>query len=323
MDKETKLNIRLGLFVAIGIVIFIVGIFLVGARNGMFTKSFTIKAYFTNTSGLKPGGNVRYDGVKVGIVKTVKIINDSTVEVIMSIDESKHEFITKSATATIASDGLMGDKLVNIMSGIPNSPQTEEGDVIKTKKDINMDAMLEKLGGTSDNINVITDNLKNITSDLNSKKGAIQSLYKDTSLTIELRQTFANLNTMSLDVKRAGQSIEQITSKMQNGKGAISEVLNDTALGRNLVKTISNLKETSEKLSAASDQVNLTMRRVNSPNGPVNTLLTDTSLSNNIKQSAVNIKKASERLDEDLEGLQHSFLLKGYFKKKDKDSEQK
>jgi len=319
MDKETKFNIRLGLFVAIGIVIFIIGIFLVGARNGLFTKSFTIKAFFTNTSGLKPGGNVRYDGVKVGIVKTVKIINDSLVEVDMDIDESKHEFIKKSALATIASDGLMGDKIINITTGKQGGPQAENGDIIQTKKDVNMDAMMEKLSSTNDNINFITENLKSVTSDLNLKKGAIQSLYKDTSLAIELRQTFANLNTMSVDVKRAGESIQQITAKMQNGKGSVARILNDTSMAKNLASAITGLKETSQKLNAASDQVNITIKKVNTPNGPVNMMLTDTSLSNNIKQSAANIKNASKKLDEDLEGLQHSIFLRGYFKKKDKE----
>ena len=224
--------------------------------------------------------------------------------------------------ATIASYGLMGDKIINIITGTPNSPPAEEGDVIKTKKDLNMDAMLDKLSGTNDNVAIITKNLAKITDDLNTKNGAVQSLYKDTSMALELRKTFTNLNTMSVEVMQAGQNIKQITSKLENTKGSTVDVLSDTAIGRNLVRTVNGLKQTTEKLNAASDQINLTMKKVNTPDGPVNTFLTDTALSNNIKQSAVNIKKASKTLDDDLLGLQHSFLLKGYFKKKDQSSGQ-
>ena len=54
MDQDTKRNIMLGLFVVLGIIIFIFGIFLVGAKSGLFTKSFMVYAMFKNTSGLKP-----------------------------------------------------------------------------------------------------------------------------------------------------------------------------------------------------------------------------------------------------------------------------
>jgi phospholipid/cholesterol/gamma-HCH transport system substrate-binding protein len=318
MDKETKINVKLGLFVAIGILIFIVGIFFIGARNGMFSKAFNVKTYFADASGLKEGGNVRYDGVKVGIVKKVILINDSTVEVDLQIDESKHEFITKSAITSISSDGLMGDKLVNVTSGKPNSPMAENGDILKSKEAVNTDKIISKLTVTNDNIGVISENLKNITSDLNTKKGAVQSLYKDTTLAIELRKTFKNLNTMSVDVLTAGENVKMMTAKMQSGKGSISQILNDTTMGRNLARTISKLKETSDKLNSASDAINTTMRQVNSGQGPVHMLLTDSATANNIRQSMSNLKKASYTLNQDLEGLQHSFLLKGYFKKKDK-----
>lgn len=318
MDKDTSRSIKLGLFVTLGIIIFIVGIFLVGARNGLFTKSFTVKAIFANASGLKPGGNVRFDGVKVGIVGTVQIINDSTVEVEMLIDQSKREFITKTAVATITSDGLMGDKMINIISGTPNSPQAQEGDIIKTKKDLNMDAMIDKLSGTNDNVATITKNLAKITDDLNTKTGTIQSLYKDSGMNVELHQTFRNLNASSLAILN---DINSISNKIQKGNGSVAEILNDTSMGKNLIRTINGLKQTTDKLSAASDQINLTMKKMNTPDGPLNTLLTDTALSNNVKQSAVNIRKASKTLNDDLVGLQHNFLLRGYFKNKPQDGQ--
>src|ERR1017187_1950238 len=114
MDKTLRKNIFLGFFVLIGIILFIVGIFLVGSKNEMFQKTFPITARFTNATGLKSGSNVRYNGVKVGIVKSVNLINDTLVQVDMSIEEDKRHFILTNATAAIASDGLMGDKIVNI-----------------------------------------------------------------------------------------------------------------------------------------------------------------------------------------------------------------
>src|ERR1035437_314796 len=118
MDKALRKNILLGFFVLIGIILFIIGIFLVGSKSGMFTKAFPITAKFTNATGLKVGSNVRYNGVRVGIVKSVTLINDTLVQVDMQIEENRRPYILKGAVATIASDGLMGDKIVNITAGM-------------------------------------------------------------------------------------------------------------------------------------------------------------------------------------------------------------
>jgi len=318
MDQDTKRNVKLGLFVIIGIIVFIFGIFLVGAKGGMFTKSFKVYAIFKNTSGLKSGGNVRFDGVKVGIVKDVTIANDSSVRVDMNIDESKHEFITKTAVASIASDGLMGDELVNITSGTLGSPEAENGDRIASREPMSMEKMIARLSGTSDNVNVITENLKNLTNDLNSKNGSIQSLFKDTTMAVNLRQTFANLKATSEVFLAEGNDVRHLTDQISHGNGVLAKLINDPVLSNNLSAAVTKLKETSDKLGMVADQASVTMQHANSGSGPLNTVLTDAEMSNNIKETVANLKKASVTLNEDLVAAQHNFLLKGYFKDKKK-----
>jgi len=319
MDQDTKRNIRLGLFVVLGIIIFIFGIFLVGAKSGLFTKSFTVYSVFKNTSGLKPGANIRFDGVKVGTVKSVTIENDSSIRVDMNIDESKREFITKSAVASIASDGLMGDELVNITAGTYGSPQAENGDRIASKQPMNMDDMVAKLSGTSNNVSAITENLKNLTDNLNTKNGSIQSLFKDTTMAINLEKTLANLKTMSEVYIQEGNDLRKTTNELTHGNGVLNKLVNDKELSDNLTNTIVKLKETSDKLSTIADQANITMQHANSGNGPLNTVLTDAEMANNIKETVANLKKSSVLLNEDLTAAQHNFLLRGYFKNRPAD----
>ena len=89
MDKTLRKNILLGFFVLIGMGLFIAAIFLVGSKSELFSKTFPLTAKFNNATGLKAGNNVRYNGVKVGIVKAVNLVNDTTVQVDMQIQESK------------------------------------------------------------------------------------------------------------------------------------------------------------------------------------------------------------------------------------------
>ena len=325
MEKELKRNIQLGLFVIIGILIFIGGIFLVGSKSQMFKKTFNISAIFSNANGLKKGSKVRFNGVNVGIVKAVNLKNDTTVQVDMQIEEGKHEFITKNAIASIASDGLMGDKLINIVSGLHGGALVVNGDMVQSNNGTNTDKMIETLSASNENIRTITDNLKALTTNLNSGEGSIQSLYNDPNMAKELKQSFHNLNSMSEDVLDAGLSLKQITKKIQSSKGSVGQILNDTSMAKALATTINKLKNTSDKLNSVSSQMGVTMEKVNTGNGTVNTLLTDTALANNLKESIINIKKASAGLDKNMEALKHNVFLRGYFKseekKKKKDTE--
>ena len=318
MDKSQKKNILLGLFVMAGIIIFIVGIFLVGSKNELFKKTVTISARFTNASGLKAGSNIRFNGVKVGIVKSVALINDSLVQVDMNIEESKRNYIPNNAIASIVSDGLMGDKMVNITTGKSSGVPIRNNDTIKSHNPLVTDQVLQTLSTTNENIKIISENLKKLTTDLNSENGTIQALYKDPKMADNLKQSFSNLNSITGRVLTVSASLQQMTAQMQNGNGTIGEILNDTTMGKNLVYTMKKLKETSDQLINVSDQISLTMQHVNSGKGAANMLLTDTAFSSNIQQSMINIKSASERLNEDMEALKHNFLTRGYFRKQAK-----
>ena len=315
MDKTLRRNIFLGFFVLVGIFLFILLIFLVGSKNEIFDKTFPITAKFTNATGLKPGSNVRYNGVKVGIVKSVKLINDTLVQVDMQIEESKRGFIQKNAIASITSDGLMGDKLVNITPGDSDSEPVQDNDLIRARNPLNTDLVMQTLNQSNENIRVITDNLKTLTSEINANNGPAQLLYKNPEMANELKQSFSNLDAITGKVLKASGSLQQVTAQIQNGNGVLSEIINDTAMAKSLSYTFDKLKETSDELIKASGELNQTIEHANSGKGAINMLLTDTTLSKNLQQSMVNIKKASVGLDSNMEALKHNFLTRGYFRK--------
>lgn len=321
MDRSHKRNIILGLFVVLGIALFVYGIFQVGTREEMFKKTITVTTTFSNTNGLKAGSNVRYNGVKVGNVKAVTLINDTTVQVDIKVEENKRPYILKNVIASIASDGLMGDKFVNLTantSGAGNTTMIENGDMIESKNPLNTDEVLQTLNATNENIKVISENLKELTSSLSSENGTIQALYKDPQMATNLKSSFSNLNLITNKVLTVSNNLQQITYQIQNGKGTIGEILNDTTLGNNLASTLSKLKATADDLNKVSGQLSVTMEHVNSGDGAVSMVLTDTAFSSSFRQSILNIRSASDKLDQNMEALKHNFLLRGYFRKQDK-----
>ncbi len=117
MKKETGNTLRVGIFVIAGLTLFIAAIYLIGQNQNMFKKTFTISANFNNVSGLMQGNNVRYSGINIGTVKDITMVNDSTITVDMNIDEKMVKHIKKDAIATIGTDGLVGNMIVNIIPG--------------------------------------------------------------------------------------------------------------------------------------------------------------------------------------------------------------
>ena len=144
MSKDPGSHWKLGLFVIIGLVLFAGGIYFVGKQQNLFGSTFHLTAKFISAGGLKEGNNVRFSGINIGTVNTITL-TDSLVEVDLVIRKNVQEFIKTDATATIGSDGLMGDKVLTINPGKQDSKSVKDGDLIGTKKAIDMDDIMTSI----------------------------------------------------------------------------------------------------------------------------------------------------------------------------------
>src|SRR5688572_3289491 len=125
MSKAVGYTIRLGVFVVLGGLFFIIGIYYIGKKQRLFSDVFKVHGIFSNVSGLQIGNNVRFSGINVGTVDNIIIINDTSVMVDMIIDSQTRKFIKQDAKAFIGSEGLMGNKIINITHGSPHLPVIE------------------------------------------------------------------------------------------------------------------------------------------------------------------------------------------------------
>src|SRR5688572_8630710 len=115
--KEIAQQIKLGIFVIAGLALFLVSVFFIGSENNIFSRTFTVAAIFKNVEGLTAGNNVWLSGVKIGTVTDVKIISQGKVVVSLSLKDNQNKFIQTDATASIGSDGFIGNKIVVIRPG--------------------------------------------------------------------------------------------------------------------------------------------------------------------------------------------------------------
>ncbi len=193
MKKKTGNSIKLGVFVTAGLVLFIAGIYFIGQKQRLFSDVFRISAVFHNVNGLQVGNNIRFSGINVGTVENITIVSDTSVRVDMIIDEDVKKFIKKDATAIIGSEGLMGNKTINIAPGSISEKQIDDQDKIKTNKPVDFDEILGQLNTTTQNAALITDDLSAVMNNIRSGKGTIGRLFMDTTLAENLDQTIKNL----------------------------------------------------------------------------------------------------------------------------------
>src|SRR5690349_3412806 len=132
MKNKTLDNTKLGLFVLLGLAFLIFSLYMIGRNRNMFGSTFTLKANFHNTNGLLVGNNVRYSGIDVGTVTRIRIVSDTSVLVTMIIDKSVKRFIKQNSIATIGTEGLMGNKLININGQSDKANPVEDGSMIET-----------------------------------------------------------------------------------------------------------------------------------------------------------------------------------------------
>ena len=320
MEKTTSQKIRLGLFVVIGLLIFILAIYFIGNKQQMFGKTEHLKAVFTNVGGLQLGNNVRYSGINVGTVQEISMINDTAIIVDMIIDKSIFKNIKKNAVATIGSDGLVGSMIINIAPGKGFADFVEANDVIKSFDRVRSDDMLTTLNTTNQNAALLTADLLKITKEITEGKGTVGILINDTVMANDLKKTMHYLKITSQGTSESVVKLNQLISSLSK-KDNVVGVLSDTVVAKQIKTIAINLQQSSREINKVVENLNATILNVKDGKGAINYLSNDPKLVKNIDSTMTNINQASSRLNENLEALKHNFFFKGYFKKQEKAKE--
>jgi phospholipid/cholesterol/gamma-HCH transport system substrate-binding protein len=310
-DTRNKRAVIVGLFVFIGLIFLVLGIFMIGNLNETFKSKIEIIAVFDDVSGLKSGNNIWLSGVKIGVIKDLEFYADRKVKVIMKVDDKAVPYIPKDAFVKLGTDGLIGNKILIIYGGTSLSPQIEEGDTLEVEKTFTSEDMINTLQENNKNLLAITNDFKLISSKLANGEGTIGKLINDDAL-------YAQLDAASLSLQKASARAEQLISSLAtfseglNKKGTLAnEIATDTVVFNSLRTTVLQLQQIAD--TAGVFITNL-KEAADNPETAVGVLLHDEESGARLKQIIINLESGSKKLDEDLEAAQHNFLLKGYFK---------
>ncbi len=320
MDSTEKRSIKVGLFVVLGVLIFVAGILTIGSMKKLFGSTIAVKAIFEDVNGLKAGNNIWYSGVKIGTVKSIRFLNNSDVEVLLNIEEKSREFIRKNAKAKVSTDGLIGNKIIVIYGGNQKVASIEDGDEIQVEKIESTEEMLSVLSENNKNLLGITAAFKTISKNILEGKGTVGMLLNDERLYNDVDQTLAALKKAAVNAQVLTSSVSKFTNKLNQEGALANDLVTDTIIMRDMRKAVSNLNFTVLSANEMVDNLKATSYDLkNNRTSPVGVLLHDNATAENIKQTMLNLESSTEKLDENMTALRSNFLFRKYFRKKDKE----
>jgi len=325
MKPLNKRKVIVGLFIILGLAILVIAVFSLGGQKKTFVKGFTVNTVFDDVNGLQKGNNVWLSGVKIGTVKKITFMRNANVLVSMEIQKSLEPMIRKDSKTKISSDGLIGNKIVVIFGGTPAAPQAADEDYLIAQKALSTEDMLTTLQANNKNLLAITNSFKNISQKIDSGNGALGTLLNDEAMAKKisasinsLQSIMNNFQDVSLKSKAVLDNIQTFSGKLNDQGSFANELVTDTSVFNEIKRTVAQLHNAASSASQITANLDSASSALNKKNNAVGVLLNDEEAAASLKQTILNLQGGSEKLNDDLEAAQHNFLLKGYFKKKNK-----
>jgi phospholipid/cholesterol/gamma-HCH transport system substrate-binding protein len=290
-----KKEVKVGLFaIAVLLVGWGVARMLKGAE--IFSNSYTYYAYYTQVGGIQPASHVMISGVKVGSVVDVKLNEDPSKGVELTLSINKQYRIPTDSKAEIFSDGLMGGKAVKILYG-SSSEFTPNKGTIQSKESVDLmdmastelTGLLEKVKGIMDNLAVTlnginglmaqnTETITHIMSNVDGLTGNVNSMLANEKQHLE--QAFASLSEFSKALGDNASEVDAIIDNMSAFSGKLAEA--------NLVTEIEGVV----------NNLNDVLASVNDKNGSIGKMLSDAELYDNLTSASNNLSVLLEDLKE-------------------------
>jgi phospholipid/cholesterol/gamma-HCH transport system substrate-binding protein len=260
-------ELRVGLFVLVGLLVLAVGIFYVTGA-GVFGPKYRIKTYLPEVSGLAAGAPVRLDGVEIGNVEQIRIVpreqgkppdHMHNIEIVMRLDRRYQSDVLTDSAASLVTEGLLGNRYVNITRGYTGVP-LKEGQAVPGTEEKAIKEVVERSADVLANLKALSENVQDIIEGVQEGKGTLGKLLTDD-------QAYKHLNS----ILAKG---DQIVGNVQSGQGTVGKLL--------------MTDDTSAKVDKALDQFNTILADLRAQKGTMGKLLYDPTLYDQAKEALAN-----------------------------------
>jgi len=318
-EVNTRKRLAVGIFISLGLAILLVTIFTIGGQHKTFVKMFHLHVIFDDVQGLQSGNNIWLSGMKVGTVGRIAFYGNSQVEVVLNIEEKAQPHIRKDSKARISTDGLVGNKIVIIDGGSDSTAPIANNDRLNAEHLAGTQEMFASLQASGSNLLEITGNLKAISKKISDGQGTLGQLINDPAIADKMRSSIEHLRTASAGSEAMIANLEDFSARLRRSDGLANQLITDTTVFSRLKGAIVQLNLAADQASQFTSSLRTAGQNLNNKTSPVGVLLNDEDAAADLQRTLKNLRVSSKELSDDLEAVQHNFLLRGFFKKKNKE----
>lgn len=322
-------KVKVGIFLVGGIVLFCVGLFLVGSEEQLFGSHFDVYTDFNDIDTLQTGAKVRVSGMDAGEIVGIEVPKGPSARfrLKLKVDEKFRPIVREDSVASIETEGMVGNKFVNIKEGTANSPECRPGCTLKSQEAVSMGQMMREA-------NDIAKTVQSTIADLHGRADA--AMQNIDSLAANANQTMAAVRPNVVGITRNANAV---LSGVRSGQGAAGKLLMDKSVGSDVQSTISSARQTTANLDQASGKVNAMVSNVQRRDMPelhktidntqdmtqkmdraVGTFLSrgnsNETTAEALRDTAHSARQTTANLADDTEAIKTNFFFRGFFNRR-------
>lgn len=296
-----------GAFVIVGVLLFGAGLFLIGDRRMLFSRTFNVSAEFANIAGLEEGAKVRVAGMDAGAVDVIHVPPNPSARfrVELRIHQDLHPLIRVDSVATIQTDGLVGNKFVQVEAGTDKAALVPPGGTIRSREAFELSAMLQRL---SDTVDLVNTTIKDLKGGVEDALASITDTAKDAQDL--LNDVGGDARAIMASSQKVSENVSAIVSDVRAGKGTVGKLVTDDALYTSAKSIVTDAQQAVATLRDASEQARQALADFRGENGPLK------GISGDLQQTLTAAKEAMSDLAENTEALKRNFLFRGFFNRR-------
>jgi phospholipid/cholesterol/gamma-HCH transport system substrate-binding protein len=301
---NSKRVIGAGAFVAIGLLLFTVGLFMIGERRMLFESRFPVYVEFATLGQLEVGAVVRVAGADAGEVTDIHVPAGPAdkFRVKMEVREDLHPLVRTDSVATAQTEGLVGAIYVNIQTGSAAAPQLPDGGTIQSKEPFSMADLLEQM---SETVTTVNQTVTSISGDLEKTIQQISATTADAQAL--LADVKPDIEAIAHNGARVSADAQLVMQSVREGRGTIGKLINDDTLYQQVKDITTQAKTVMGNVQDVTTEARRAIADFRSDDGPAQGLLGD------MRVTVTQAREATADFADNMEALKHNFLLRGFF----------
>ena len=295
----------------VGLFVLAAGIFYVTGGGNFLSPKYRLKTYLPEVAGLSNGAPVRLDGVEIGNVENIKIVEwgktkpdkNKNIEVDMRLDRRFGKYVLNDSTASLVTEGLLGNRYVNVKRGETGLPIADNGEIIGSEEKA-MKEVVERSAEVLGNLNALSDDVRDLIQGVKEGKGSLGNMRPEEQAYRHLNSILAKGDEMVTNIQSGQGTLgrlvtsDEVYTKLDKGLEHVNVILADVRAQKGTIGKLMYDPTLYDQAKQAITNGNAMIGDIRDGKGTFGKLATDETLYSKLKETSTNLASATAKLND-------------------------